>query len=93
MNFCNFKGEWSIEGQKDVFLGGSCGQEKSWRDGPMRFFNEHKISFYNPDYGFGGWKEEFVAIERDAKDEAAVLMFVISSDTRGIASMIETAES
>lgn len=48
------------------------------------------MSYYNPQ--MDQWTPDLVNAENDAKDRALVLLFVISNQTRGVASMVEVAE-
>ena len=74
----------------DVFLGGACGKT-SWRkDIAIPAFDAAGISYYNPQVD--EWHPGLMAAENHAKDTARTLMFVVDSETRGVASMIETAE-
>jgi len=73
-----------------VFLGGAC-NPTSWRkDIAMPVLEANGITFYNPQVD--EWSPSLVPLERKMKENASLLLFVISSQTRGIASMIEAAE-
>ena len=48
------------------------------------------ISYYNPQVDT--WSPDLVNAENDAKQRAQVLLFVVSNQTRGVASMVEVAE-
>ncbi|VEN44012.1 unnamed protein product [Callosobruchus maculatus] len=73
----------------DVFLGGSC-NPTTWRtDTAIPELKKHGITFYNPQVSM--WAPELVAQEYDAKQRAAVLLFVLDSETRSTVGMIEVA--
>ena len=74
----------------NVFLGGSC-DPTTWRkDVAMPALDKAGVSYYNPQVD--DWSPELVEIEAQAKATAEVLLFVIDSQTRAIASMLEAAE-
>lgn len=73
-----------------IFLGGSC-NPTTWRtDVAIPLLESAGVEYYNPQVE--DWSPELVAIEAAAKDEADVLLFVIDSQTRAIASMLEATE-
>jgi len=73
-----------------VFLGGSC-NPTTWRvDEAIPCLSAAGISFFNPQVD--NWSTELVLIESLIKSNCDTLLFVIDSDTRAIASMIEAAE-
>jgi hypothetical protein len=73
-----------------VFLGGSC-NPTTWRmDTAMPMLTDASVPFYNPQVE--EWSEELVEIEARAKEDAAVLLFVIGKETRALASVAEAAE-
>lgn len=74
---------------KKVFLGGACGTT-TWREEIIPELEKHGIDYYNPQVK--EWSEELIEIEAKAKEDADILLFVISKETRSIASMIEAAE-
>ncbi|KAF5273422.1 hypothetical protein FQA39_LY07439 [Lamprigera yunnana] len=72
-----------------VFLGGSC-NPTTWRtDTAIPELQKHGITYYNPQKSI--WGPELVAEEHDAKQTASVLLFVLDSQTRSVAGMIEVA--
>eukprot|EP00002_Diphylleia_rotans_P003973 TRINITY_DN1284_c0_g1_i1.p1 TRINITY_DN1284_c0_g1~~TRINITY_DN1284_c0_g1_i1.p1 ORF type:complete len:398 (+),score=77.67 TRINITY_DN1284_c0_g1_i1:50-1243(+) len=73
-----------------VFLGGSCNPTTWRKDIAIPNLEKSKISFYNPQVD--DWHSGLVEIERVAKRDAVVLLFVIDDLTRAIASMLEAAE-
>merc|ERR1711907_483400 len=76
----------------EVFLGGTCG-ESTWRHKiAIPALTAAGVSYYNPQCGPGEWTPELIPIEAAAKDWASCQLFVITGETRGIASMIEAAE-
>jgi hypothetical protein len=73
-----------------VFLGGSC-NPTTWRvDEAIPCLSAAGISHFNPQVD--NWSQELVLIESLIKCNCDTLLFVIDSDTRAIASMIEAAE-
>ncbi|KAK4883600.1 hypothetical protein RN001_006919 [Aquatica leii] len=73
----------------EVFLGGSC-NPTTWRtDTAIPELQKHGITYYNPQRSI--WGPELVAEEHDAKQSASVLLFVLDSQTRSVAGMIEVA--
>ncbi|KAL3872381.1 hypothetical protein ACJMK2_040311 [Sinanodonta woodiana] len=75
--------------KRRVFLGGSC-NPTTWRaDKAIPFFKDHEITFYNPQVQ--SWIPELMELEAQAKQMADVLFFVVDTETRAVASMIETA--
>lgn len=55
----------------------------------MPFLDKHAISYYNPQVD--DWYPELVQQEAKAKEAASVLLFVFSSQTRAVSSMVEVA--
>jgi len=53
---------------------------------------EAGCSYYNPQLAPGTWTPESIPIEQRAKQLADCLLFVITADTRGVASMVEATE-
>jgi len=81
----------SIETPK-IFLGGTCGDSR-WRiDEAIPLLEEAGCSYYNPQLAPGTWTPESIPIEQRAKQLADCLLFVITADTRGVASMVEATE-
>lgn len=73
-----------------IFLGGSC-NPTTWRtDVAIPLLESAGVEYYNPQVE--DWSPELVEIEARAKEEADVLLFVIDSQTRAIASMLEATE-
>jgi len=73
----------------EVFLGGACGSHMWRRDTAIPALEEAGVSYYNPQLEEGAWHSGLIAVEAEAKEKAAVLMFVVDGMTRGLASMIE----
>lgn len=73
-----------------VFLGGSCDPTTWRRDIAVPKLTKYKIPFFNPQVD--DWSPEFIQLEAKAKEECEVLIFVIDSKTRAIASMLEAVE-
>ncbi|KAJ9600897.1 hypothetical protein L9F63_000940, partial [Diploptera punctata] len=73
----------------EVFLGGSC-NPTTWRqDEAIPMLKKLGITYYNPQVSH--WGPELIELEFQAKQNAAVLFFVIDNQTRSVASMIEAA--
>jgi len=78
--------------EHEVFLGGTCGESR-WRpEQAIPLLEAAGCSFYNPQLAPGTWTPECIPIERDAKEYAVCILFVVTADTRGVASMVEIAE-
>nr|CAD7259413.1 unnamed protein product [Timema shepardi] len=72
----------------EVFLGGSC-NPTTWRqDIAIPTLKSLGITYYNP---VAHWGPELIELEYQAKQNAAVLFFVIDNQTRSVAGMIEAA--
>jgi len=77
--------------RKQVFLGGACGNT-TWRhDIAIPALEAAGITYFDPQLGVGEWTEACEAAEMEAKAEAKVLLFVITGQTRGVASIAEVA--
>lgn len=88
--FKHIRRKWPEDYSLEVFLGGACGITK-WRETlAIPIFREAGITFYNPQ--LEDWKPDMVVVEAIAKEKCAVLLFVVGSETRGIASMIEATQ-
>lgn len=73
-----------------VFLGGSC-DPTTWRaDLAVPRFSAKNIAFFNPQ--ISDWHPNLIQLEAKAKEVCDVLLFVIDSKTRAIASMLEATE-
>merc|ERR1711959_141614 len=73
-----------------VFLGGSC-NPTIWRSKvAIPLLESAHVDYFNPQVK--EWSEELLAKEQQAKQEAAVLLFVIDGDTRALMSMLEAVE-
>ncbi|XP_017776253.1 PREDICTED: uncharacterized protein LOC108562433 isoform X2 [Nicrophorus vespilloides] len=73
----------------EVFLGGSC-NPTTWRtDTAIPELKKHGITYYNPQVSM--WAPELVAKEHDAKQKASLLLYVVDSQTRSVAGMIEVS--
>lgn len=76
---------------KQVFLGGACGRT-TWRsDIAIPILEEAGVTYHNPQMGVGEWTLDDEAGEMLTKDEAEVLMFVVSCETRGVAAVAEAS--
>lgn len=75
-----------------VFMGGSADPTTWRRDVAEPLFGQASINSFNPQV-IGGWSDAFLAIEEAAKDASERLLFVIASQTRGTATMVEAVEN
>lgn len=74
-----------------VFLGGTA-DPATWRsDTVIPALEESGISYYNPQVD-EQWSPELVQVEAAVKAAAEVLLFAITGDSRGVASMVEATE-
>ena len=72
-----------------VFLGGSC-NPTTWRiKKAIPYLEKAGVTYYNPQVD--DWYPELIQIEEDAKRNSTIKLFVFDSETRGIASLVETA--
>jgi hypothetical protein len=79
------------EMRSQVFLGGTAGAT-TWRaDIAIPMLESAGVSYFNPQLPPGAWTEECEAAEMLAKDSAGVLLFVLTPETRGIATVAEIA--
>ena len=72
-----------------IFLGGACGTTTWRREIAIPLLEAAGVSYFNPQLGVGEWTEAREAIEMRAKNDAAILLFVITEETRGVASVAE----
>lgn len=81
-----------ISGTKpQVFLGGTCGTTTWRKDIAIPALEAAHVTYYNPQLGVGEWTEDCEVLEQVAKAEAAVLLFNIDGQARGVASLAEAA--
>ncbi|XP_064649225.1 uncharacterized protein LOC135501216 isoform X2 [Lineus longissimus] len=77
----------NVFSRRDVFLGGSCG-ESTWRkDVAIPMLRKEGLSFFNPQ--MPKWSARYIPMEANTKNNCRLLLFVISSDTRATAAMLE----
>ena len=81
--------EENIEIKAQVFLGGACGTTTWRREIAIPLLEAAGVSYHNPQLGPGEWTEACEAEEMRAKAEAEVQMFVVTEETRGVASVAE----
>jgi raw len=74
-----------------IFLGGTAGHTTWRKDTAIPVLEEMGMSYYNPQLGVGEWTPAHQQIESEAKEKAEVWLFVVSADTRGVASLVEAA--
>ncbi|MBK9014929.1 MAG: nucleoside 2-deoxyribosyltransferase domain-containing protein [Saprospiraceae bacterium] len=74
-----------------VFLGGTAGHS-TWRKKiAIPILEAAGVTYFNPQLGVGEWTPAHQKIESEAKEKAEVWLFVVSSETRGVASLVEAA--
>jgi hypothetical protein len=76
---------------QQVFLGGACGATDWRRRIAIPLLEQAGITYYDPQLGIGEWTPACEAAEMRAKDDAEVLLYVVSSQTRGVATCAEAA--
>lgn len=76
---------------RQVFLGGGCGTTTWRRDAAIPALEAAGVSYHNPQLAPGEWTPAHELLDMRAKDEADVLLFVISGTTRGVASIAEVS--
>jgi sodium-dependent dicarboxylate transporter 2/3/5 len=74
-----------------VFLGGTAGHSTWRKDFAIPILEAVGISYFNPQLGVGEWTPAHQKIEAEAKEKAEVWLFVVSAETRGVASLVEAA--
>eukprot|EP00937_MAST-01D_sp_MAST-1D-sp2_P004374 g4374.t1 len=77
-------------GGSQVFLGGSCNPTTWRKDIAIPALEAAGITYYNPQVD--DWTPELAEIEARQKERSAALLFVIDSQTRAIASILEATE-
>lgn len=74
-----------------IFLGGAAGLT-TWRDEiAIPALTAAGVSYFNPQLPIHAWTADREAVEMAAKDAATVLLFVVSDETRGVATVAEIA--
>ena len=73
----------------DVFLGGSCSPTTWRKDTAIPHLEKKGVTFYNPQVD--NWFPELMQIEEYAKKNSTIKLFVFDSETRALASLVETA--
>lgn len=74
-----------------IFLGGTCGNT-TWRtDIAIPMLEAASLPYHNPQLPEGAWTPEHQYHEMEVKNKAEIWLFVITADTRGIASIGEVA--
>jgi len=74
-----------------IFLGGTAGHS-TWRKKiAIPILETAGVTFFNPQLGAGEWTPAHQAIETREKEEADVWLFVVTEETRGVASLVEAA--
>jgi hypothetical protein len=76
---------------KQVFLGGACGTTDWRRRIAIPLLEAAGITYCDPQLGEGDWTGEREAFEMENKAVADVLLYVVSNETRGVATVGEVA--
>lgn len=74
-----------------VFLGGTAGNSTWRKDIAIPILEAAGVTFFNPQLGVGEWTPAHQQIEAKAKESAEVWLYVITGETRGVASLVEAA--
>lgn len=77
--------------KQQVYLGGACGNTTWRQDIAIPMLQAAKITYFDPQLGLGEWTEDFEATEMKYKNMADVMLWVISDETRSVASVAEAA--
>ena len=77
--------------KKDIFLGGASGSTTWRKEIAIPLLNDAGVSYFNPQLGAGEWTTANEAAELSAKAEATALLFVVTDETRGVATLAEIA--
>ncbi len=79
--------------EKQVFLGGACGATDWRRRIAIPLLEGAGVTYYDPQLGVGEWTPAREDAEMEAKNAAEVLLYVVSRETRGVASIAEAAHA
>ena len=79
------------QGDGAVFLGGSCGTTTWRRACAIPRLDAAGVGWFDPQLAVGAWTPAREADEMRAKDAARVCLFVLTHDTRAVASVGEVA--
>lgn len=79
-----------VDSTVHCFLGGSCNPTTWRKEIIIPLLEQNKVTYYNPQVDV--WSEDLVQVEAVAKDNALILLFIIDSKTRALASIVEAAE-
>jgi raw len=74
-----------------IFLGGTAGNSTWRKDIAIPMLEEAGVTYFNPQLGVGEWTPAHQALEAKEKETAAVWLFVITGESRGVASLVEAA--
>ena len=73
----------------DVFLGGSCNPTTWRKDTVIPYLEKERITYYNPQVD--DWYPELIQMEESAKKSSYLKLYLFDSQTRALASLVETA--
>ncbi|MBI1223847.1 MAG: hypothetical protein GC192_01305 [Bacteroidetes bacterium] len=74
-----------------IFLGGTAGNSTWRKEIAIPLLEAAGVTYFNPQLGVGEWTPSHQQLEAKEKEEAAVWLFVILGETRGVASLVEAA--
>lgn len=77
--------------KKQVFLGGTCGETRWRREVAIPILEAAGVSYHDPQRGVGEWTAAHEAEDMAEKARADVLLFVLTGETRAVASIAEVA--
>jgi hypothetical protein len=76
---------------KQIFLGGTAGTS-IWRsECAIPALRAAGITYYDPQLGLNEWTDGHMNAEISAKEHASVLLFVLTGESRGVATIAEIA--
>jgi len=75
----------------EVFLGGACGVTTWRQDIAIPILEQAGVRYFNPQMAPGAWTPAHQYLEMEVKSQAPVWLFVLNEQTRGVASIGETA--
>ena len=74
-----------------TFLGGTAGNSTWRKDIAIPILEAADVTYFNPQLGVGEWTPAHQQLEANAKEASQVWLFVITGETRGVASLVEAA--
>ncbi|MCF8245095.1 MAG: nucleoside 2-deoxyribosyltransferase domain-containing protein [Saprospiraceae bacterium] len=74
-----------------IFLGGTAGHSTWRKDIAIPILEAAEITYFNPQLGVGEWTPAHQQLEAHEKETSEVWLFVITGESRGVASLVEAA--